>query len=78
MCAGEGSRMIFRGSDFCASSRETKKPKDAFVAHGADVNAYDGLLISAVAQAWLLHRREPEIHVRPLAQLPRVCFRPVD
>lgn len=39
MCAGEGSRMIFRGSDFCASSRETKKPKDAFVAHGADVNA---------------------------------------
>lgn len=39
MCAGEGLRMIFRGSDFCASSRETKKLKDAFVAHGADVNA---------------------------------------
>lgn len=37
--ASKGSRMIFRECDFCASSRESKKPKDAFVAHGADVNA---------------------------------------
>lgn len=37
--ASKGSRMIFKKCDFCPSSRESKKPKDAFIAHGTDVNA---------------------------------------
>lgn len=38
---------------------------------------YDGLLISTMAKAWLVHRRKLEVHLRPLAQLPGLCCRPV-
>lgn len=37
----------------------------------------DGLLISAMVKAWLLHRRKLEIHLRSFARLPPHCSRPV-